>query len=119
MNQSRAERIGLLMQRELGQMLLTDVKDPRIGFVSITRVEVTRDLSQARAYVSVMGTSEQRSASLAGLKSAAAYLRGEVGRRLALRQAPELIFREDVGIAQSMHIQDLIRSLPKDGNDEP
>ncbi len=119
MNQSRAERVGQLMQRELGEMLLTEVKDPRIGFVSITRVEVTRDLSQARAFVSVLGSREQKEASLAGLKSAASFLRGEVGRRLGLRQAPELLFREDVGIAESMHIQDLIRSLPKDGDHEP
>lgn len=119
MNQSRAERVAQLMQRELGQMLLTEVKDPRIGFVSVTRVEVSRDLSQARAFVSVMGSAEQKEASLAGLKSAAPFLRGEVARRLALRQAPELVFREDAGIEESMHIQELIRSLPKDGDHEP
>ena len=115
MNQSRAERIAQLMQRELGQMLLTEVKDPRIGFVSITRVEVSRDLSIARAFVSVLGKAEEREASLAGLKKAAGFLRGEVTRRLGLRKAPELVFREDSGIAESMHIQDLMRSLPKDG----
>ncbi|NMP21832.1 30S ribosome-binding factor RbfA [Sulfobacillus harzensis] len=115
MNQSRAERIAQLMQRELGEMLFTEVKDPRIGFVSITRVDLTRDLSQARAYVSVMGDLQQKEASLTGLRSAAPFLRGEVARRLKLRQAPELVFREDTGIEDSMHIQDLIRSLPKDG----
>lgn len=111
MNQSRAERVAQLMQRELGQMLLQEVKDPRIGFVSVTRVEVSRDLSQARAFVSVMGSAEEKEASLAGLKKASAFLRGEVARRLGLRKAPELLFREDLGISESMHIQDLIRSL--------
>ena len=111
MNESRAQRVAQLMQRELGQMLLTEVKDPRIGFVSITRVEVTRDLSQARAFVSVMGSEEDKAASLTGLKKAAAFLRGEVGRRLGLRKAPELIFREDRGIDESIHVQEMIRSL--------
>ncbi len=99
-------------------MLLTEVKDPRIGFVSVTRVEVTRDLSQARAYVSLMGSESQKQASLAGLHQAASFLRGEVGRRLGLRKSPELVFREDQGIAESMHIQDLIRSLKQDHHHE-
>lgn len=106
------------MQRELGQMLLTEVKDPRIGFVSVTRMEVTRDLSVARAFVSVMGEAEERASTLAGLKKAAPYLRGELGRRLGLRKSPELVFREDSGIAESLHIQDLIRSLDPDGHDD-
>lgn len=111
MNQSRAARIAQMMQRELGQMLLTEVKDPGIGFVSITRVEVSRDLGLARAYVSIMGSPEQRAKSLKALKRASAYLRGEVARRLGLRRAPELAFQEDVGISESMHIQRIIRSL--------
>ena len=118
MNQSRTQRVAQLMQRELGQMLLTEVKDPRIGFVSVTRVEVTRDLSQARAYVSVMGSESERQESLAGLRQAASFLRGEVGRRLGLRKAPQIVFREDQGIAESIHIQDLMRSLDQDQGHE-
>lgn len=118
MNQSRAQRVAQLMQRELGQMLLTEVKDPRIGFVSVTRVEVTRDLSQARAYVSILGSDTQKQESLAGLHQAASFLRGEVGRRLGLRKSPELLFREDHGIVESMRIQDLIRSLEQDPGHE-
>lgn len=118
MNQSRAERVAQLMQRELGQMLLTEVKDPRIGFVSVTRVEVSRDLSQARAFVSVMGSPEQKESTLEGLKKASPFLRGEVGRRLRLRKSPELVFREDLGIQESLRIQDLIRSLDRNGGGE-
>lgn len=118
MDQTRAERVAQLMQRELGRMILTEVKDPRIGFVSLTRVEVTRDLSQARAYVSVLGSSQDIQKSLAGLKSAALFLRGEVARRLGLRHAPDLIFKEDSGIVDSMRIQSLIRSLPKESDHE-
>ena len=99
-------------------MLLQEVKDPRIGFVSVTRVEVTRDLSVARAYVSILGTAEETQSTLCGLKTAAPFLRGEVGRRLGLRKSPELVFREDRGIAQSMHIQGLIRGLDQGSHDE-
>lgn len=118
MNQTRAHRVAQLMQRELGQMLLTEVKDPRIGFVSVTRVEVTRDLSLARAFVSVMGTPEDKAESLQGLKKASGFLRGEVGRRLGLRKSPELLFQVDEGLQESLHIQDMIRSLDQDGADE-
>ncbi len=99
-------------------MLLTEVKDPRIGFVSVTRVEVTRDLSVARAYVSVMGTLEETQSTLTGLKKAAPFLRGEVGRRLGLRKSPELIFQEDQGIRHGMRIQGLIRALDNGVQDE-
>lgn len=118
MNQTRADRVAQMMQRELGGMILTEVKDPRVGFVSITRVEVSRDLGQAKIYVSIMGEQERVEASLSGLKSASAYLRGEIGRRLGLRHAPELLFRHDMSIAESLHIQDLIRQLPE-APDEP
>jgi len=118
MNQSRAERVAQMMQRELGQMLLTEVKDPRIGFVSITRVEVARDLSQARAFVSMMGSPDEKASTFAGLKKAAPFLRGEVGRRLGLRRSPELVFREDLGIEQSLNIQHLMRSLERDDGHE-
>lgn len=118
MDQTRARRVAQLMQRELGQMLLTEVKDPRVGFVSVTRVEVSRDLGLARAFISVLGTDEEKEATLAGLKKAATFLRGELGRRLRLRKSPELVFQPDEGIKESLHIQDLIRSLGQDGSRE-
>ncbi|AEW05393.1 ribosome-binding factor A [Sulfobacillus acidophilus DSM 10332] len=112
MNQTRAKRVAQLMQRELGEMLLTEIKDPRVGFVSITHVEVTRDLQQAKIFVSIMGTPEEVKASLEGLKSAQRFLRGEVSRRLGLRMAPELVFIVDSSITESLHIHELLQSLP-------
>lgn len=99
-------------------MIRSEVKDPRIGFVSITRVEVSRDLAWARVYVSHLGTAEEAEASMAGLKSAAAYLRGEIARRLKLRLAPRLDFLPDHSIADSLHIQALIKTLPPEAGDE-
>jgi ribosome-binding factor A len=112
MNEQRARRIAQLMQRELGQMLLTEVKDPRIGFVSVTHVDLTRDLAQAKVYVSVMGNPPDVDNTLAGLRSATRFLRGEVARRLGLRTAPELVFKVDSSITESLHIQKLLQSLP-------
>lgn len=111
-NKARADRIALAIQQELGAMLLRDVKDPRIGFVSVTHVELSRDLSVAKIFVSHMGTPEEAAASLAGLKSATPFLRGEIGRRLRLRLAPQLDFRLDKSIVESMHIQEIIKTLP-------
>jgi ribosome-binding factor A len=111
-NKARAQRIALAIQQELGDMLQRDVKDPRIGFVSITHVELSRDLSMAKVFVSHLGTEEEAKASLAGLKSATPFLRGEITRRLHLRLAPQLDFRLDGSIVESMHIQDILRQLP-------
>ncbi len=112
MNKARAQRIALSIQQELGDMLQRDVKDPRIGFVSITHIELSRDLSVAKVFVSHFGSKEEAEASLAGLKSATPFLRGEVARRLHLRLAPQLDFRLDTSIVESMHIQDILRQLP-------
>ncbi len=111
MNKARAQRIALAIQQELGKMLQKDVKDPRIGFVSILHVELSRDLSVAKVFVSHLGTQEEADASLAGLRSATPFLRGEVARRLHLRLAPQLDFRQDSSIVESMHIQDILRQL--------
>lgn len=112
MNKMRAERIGQLIQQEIGDMLQKEVKDPRIGFVSITHVEVSQDLSVVKIFVSHLGRQEDIAESMAGLRSAAAFLRGEVGRRLKLRFSPQLDFRQDDSIPKSLHIQELIKTLP-------
>ncbi len=112
MNQARAERVGQMMQQELGGMIQTEVKDPRVGFVSITHIDVSRDLGWAKVFVSVLGPPEGALNSLEGLKSAASFLRGEVARRLGLRHAPQLDFRLDTSIVDSLRIQRLMKSLP-------
>lgn len=104
--------MGQALQRELGAMLLTEVKDPRIGFVSIIRVDVARDLGMARVYVSVLGDESQVESSLQGLRSASAFLRGEAGRRLGLRRAPQLEFFRDRSIDQTAHMHELMKNLP-------
>ncbi|MDA8193366.1 MAG: 30S ribosome-binding factor RbfA [Thermaerobacter sp.] len=113
MNQARADRVGQALQRELGAMLLTEIKDPRVGFVSVTRVDVARDLSLARIYVSVMGGPLAMKESLAGLRSASPFLRGEAGRRLGLRHAPQLDFRADTSIDDTLRLYEVMKKLPE------
>ncbi|CAB1128773.1 pre-ribosomal (17S) RNA binding factor A [Candidatus Hydrogenisulfobacillus filiaventi] len=123
MNKARAERIGQAMQQEIGAMLQREVKDPRIGFVSVTRVEVSRDLSRARVYVSLFGDAGEQADSLEGLRSAAAFLRGEVARRLHLLKAPQLEFVQDHAIDASLRVHALLREIEprpgKPGDGEP
>jgi ribosome-binding factor A len=108
MKQERAERVGEAMRVELAELLETTVKDPRIGFVSLTRVEVSRDLGQAKVYVSVLDPAREAEC-LEGLASAARFLRGEVARRVKLRVAPQLVFVADRGIRQSLEVQSLLK----------
>ncbi|MGC8489990.1 MAG: 30S ribosome-binding factor RbfA [Clostridia bacterium] len=108
MKQERAERVAEAMQTELAAMLQREIKDPRVGFVSITRVDLARDLAVARVYVSVLNP-EEADETLVGLRSARSFLRGEVARRLHLRQAPELEFRLDHSLQASLTVQRLLK----------
>ena len=94
-NSYRQERLGELIAVELSDLLRTRVKDPRVGFASITRVEVSGDLRHAKIYVSVMGSPEERVATMKGLKNATGFLRHELATRITLRYMPEIVFKLD------------------------
>jgi ribosome-binding factor A len=118
----RAERVAEAIREEIATFLAEDAKDPRITrLVTITGVEVTRDLRHAKVFVSVMGTDEERAATFEGLESVAGHLRSVVGRALRLRLAPEITFRPDESIARAARIENLLAQikdgqLPKDGD---
>ena len=110
------------MREEIATFLANDVKDPRImGLVTVTAVEVTRDLRHAKVFVSVLGSESQRAATFDGLDGVAAHLRGRVGRALRLRVAPEIEFRNDESVAHAAKIEQLLaqvrRELPADVGD--
>ena len=111
MNKARADRIGQAMQQEIATMLQREVKDPRVGFASVTRVEVSRDLSWAKVFVSILGTTEAQQQGMQGLKSASPFLRGEIARRLSLRHAPQLQFIADTSIDASIRIQEVLHTI--------
>ena len=103
------------MREEIATFLANDVKDPRIlGLVTVTAVEVSRDLRHAKVFVSVLGSDSQRSATFEGLEAVAGHLRGRVGRALRLRVAPEFEFKNDESIAHAAHIEQLLAQVRKD-----
>lgn len=112
----RAERVAEAIREEVATFLAEDAKDPRItGLVTVTGVDVTRDLRHAKVYVSVMGSDVERAATFDGLASVATHLRSRVGRALRLRLAPEISFHLDDSIARAARIESLLAQL-KDGN---
>jgi len=113
----RSEKVADLIQKEISQMLRRTIKDPRIGFVTITRVEVSEDCRSAKVYFSVAGTLEEREKSMKGLDSARGYVRRELGKRIRLRYTPEIMFRFDPSIEYAIHIGEVIEQL-KQGAEE-
>ncbi|GGJ04779.1 hypothetical protein GCM10010885_12400 [Alicyclobacillus cellulosilyticus] len=107
----RTQRVAEEMKKELADIIRYELKDPRIGFATITRVEVSPDLQYARVYVSVLGDTETKKHTLQALAKASGYIRGEVTRRLHLRLAPEMVFKEDDSGEYSARIEQVLREL--------
>jgi ribosome-binding factor A len=107
----RTDRVDELLREEIGAILTRDVKDPRVGFVTITDVETTPDLRHARVWVSVIGPGSDRAATLAALDRAMGYVRHELGRRLRIRRIPELHVRLDESSERGTRLLRLISEL--------
>lgn len=107
----RVGRVAEQIKKELSIILQSEIKDPRIGFVTVTGVEVTNDFSQATAYVSVMGDDEKKQSSLQALQQANGFIRSELGRKIRLRHTPELIFKIDQSVEYGSHIENILKSL--------
>jgi ribosome-binding factor A len=112
---SRLERVGDLLKEELSELILREVKDPRVGFVTITGVRVSADLRHARVYVVTHETGEGQERILEGLQSARGYLRGALGRRLRLKYIPDLSFSVDETLEQGFRIHEILKSLETEG----
>ncbi|CAJ1002481.1 MULTISPECIES: 30S ribosome-binding factor RbfA [Bacillales] len=115
MNKTRMSRVGEEIKKELSVLLQRGLKDPRIGFVTVTDVEVTSDLQLAKVFVSIFGDDEQRKASLAGLQKAKGYLRTEIGRRVKLRHVPDFVFKLDESIDYGNRIESILREISTEG----
>jgi ribosome-binding factor A len=113
----RRERVEELIVREVSDILRREVKDPRIGFVTLTGAEVSPDLRQARVFVSVLGSDEEREATLKGLNSAARFIRGSFGKRVAMRVTPEFTFRFDAAIERGARIFELLEQVRREEGD--
>ncbi|WP_211745903.1 30S ribosome-binding factor RbfA [Paenibacillus sp. Marseille-Q4541] len=111
----RTGRVGEQIKKELSLLIQSELKDPRIGFVTVTGVDLTNDLSQAKIYLSVLGDDEQKNNSLKALDKANGFLRSELGKRIRLRHVPELIFKIDESIEYGSRIEKLLTEIePKD-----
>lgn len=110
-NPHRQEKLGEQIAAEVSDLLRTRVKDPRVGFASITHVEVSGDLRHAKIFVSVMGEPDEKKNTIEALHHATGFLRHELAERLTVRFMPEIVFKLDNSIEQGAHILGLIRQL--------
>lgn len=109
----RALRVAELIKQEVSQLLHRGLKDPRIGFVTVTDVEVTGDLRNAKIFVSVYGSEEQKQASMEGLRAATGFVRKEVGKYLRLRHTPEMAFYFDQSVEYGAKINTLLEDIKR------
>ncbi|GAC91718.1 ribosome-binding factor A [Anoxybacillus flavithermus NBRC 109594] len=110
----RATRVGEQMKKELSDIIGRKLKDPRIGFVTVTDVRVTGDLQQAKVYISVLGDEEQKKNTLKGLAKATGFIRSEIGQRIRLRKTPEIYFEIDETIDYGQRIESLIKQISEE-----
>jgi ribosome-binding factor A len=119
----RANRVGEQMKKELSDIIGRKIKDPRVGFVTVTDVQVTGDLQQAKVFISVLGDEEQKENTLKGLAKAKGFIRTEIGHRIRLRKTPEIEFEWDDAMEYGNRINSLLHQLhgdenPKENQDE-
>ena len=118
MDYRRPDKVGGVIKEEISQMLLREIKDPRIGFVTITRVKVSKDLRFVKVYFSVLGDQSAREDSLKGLNSATGFMRRELGRRLRLRYVPDIVFSFDPSLEHMGRLAELIQEIHEDEKPE-
>src|SRR5512136_1720689 len=109
----RPQRLALEIQHEISMMLFRDLKDRRIGFVTVTGVEMSPDLRHAKVFVSGMGSEAEKKASLDALNHAAGWIRHELGQRIRMKFLPEIVFRADVSQEYGEHIDQLLDEAKK------
>jgi ribosome-binding factor A len=114
----RSNRVGEQMKKELGEIIGRKIKDPRIGFVTVTDVEVSGDLQIAKVFISVLGDEEQRQSTLKGLAKAKGFIRSEIGQRIRLRKTPEILFEFDSSVDYGNRIDTLLHQINREGKSQ-
>lgn len=119
----RVSRVASMIKREVSQLLMSEIKDDRVGagMVSVTDVDVSGDLQHAKIFVSIYGTPEAKAETMAGLKASTGFVRRELSQRIRLRRAPEVVFLEDTSIERGDRMLNLLKSIeikpPEDEED--
>jgi ribosome-binding factor A len=111
MEKPRAKRVGEQIRHEVAALLTKGVKDPRIGFVSVTAVKMSPDLHYANVYVSVFGSESEKKSSLIGLQQSTGWIRREIGKRIRLRVTPEIRFFEDTTLDDVYQLEERFREI--------
>ncbi len=120
MTEQRAQRVAEEMKREISDILRNELKDPRTGgIISVTNVNLTRDLRHAKVFISIFGSEHEQQEILSVLSRAVGFIRTEVGRRIRLRHTPQISFLLDKSIAYGAHINSVLREINPSGGGEP
>lgn len=117
----RTARVNEQLREEISLLVRDSVRDPRVGLTTITAVESSPELDHARVYFTTLGDDEEKEEVLAGLRSAAPFIRGQLGKRLHIRRVPELHFEVDRKLEEAQRIESLLREAlpPEQDEDEP
>lgn len=114
MSELRVRKMQEFIKQEVSSMLLREVKDPRLGFVTVTGVHLTGDLRDATVYVSLFGSEKEKKESITALEMATGFIRRELGKRLKIYYTPQISFEQDTSLDYGMHIEGLIKQIHKD-----
>ncbi len=111
---SRADKVAEALKKEISSIIQFELKDPRLGFITVTRLILTTDLRYAKVYYSILGSEPQKKNTIDALESARGYMRKLVGERVKLRFVPEIIFKLDKSVEYSIHIQEELEKIKKE-----
>lgn len=114
MSKQRPERVQEALRQEISKIVHDEIKDPRIGFITITKVELTKDLRYAKIFFSILGEMKDKQLALKGLNSAKGYVRGLIGDRIKLRYVPNIVFKIDESLEHTKDIYDLLDRIKKE-----
>lgn len=114
MSELRVRKMQEFIKQEVSSMLLREVKDPRLGFVTVTGVHLTGDLRESTVYVSLFGSEKEKKESMTALEMATGFIRRELGKRLKIYYTPQISFEQDTSLDYGMHIEGLIKQIHKD-----
>lgn len=118
MKNNRVRKVELQVKDEVSKIIITKLKDPRVGFVTVTAVEMTADLKSAQIFISVMGTQSQKTETVSSLNDASKYIKAEMNQRIKLRYSPSITFRLDDTIDRAIRIGRILEDLGRDKSEE-
>ncbi|MEE8359721.1 MAG: 30S ribosome-binding factor RbfA [Candidatus Omnitrophota bacterium] len=115
---ARPERVQEALRREVSMIVQKEIKDPRLGFITITKVEVTKDLKNAFVYYSVLGEEKVANNTRHALKSAVGYIRKLIGERMKMKYVPEITFRQDMSIEHAKRVYEILDNIKKEKSED-